>query len=179
MESMFTPPLGGNDNALIQAFRLEDRRAGDTLFRKYEAHLKRACRKFGRKNDWLNAGDLDGAVSEAFALALKNYDPARGPFRAYLPKYVAGAARKVHTPDASSPAAVISRYFNAVTFPLAAKSLSFLRNSSRNAARPLASSTAKCSVKCPGRCLERQQSLLPTCHRRPKARHRNAETSSA
>ena len=157
---------------LIQAFRLGDQHAGNALFRKYEPEVwakKRLaqCRRSG------------GAANEAFAQALKSYDPTCGPFRAYLPKYVAGAARKVHTPDASSPAAVISRYFNAVTFPLAAKSLSFLRNSSRNAARPLASSTAKCSVKCPGRCLERQQSLLPTCHRRPKARHRNAEPSSA
>jgi DNA-directed RNA polymerase specialized sigma24 family protein len=132
MKIMCTPQLGGNDdNALIEAFRLGDQRAGNALFRKYEPYLKRACQKFRRKNDWLNAGDLDGAVSEAFALALKNYDPARGPFRAYLPKWVAGAlrgiledrmrngirgsgrvgrwlsgaweARKVHTPGASSP----------------------------------------------------------------------------
>jgi Sigma-70 region 2 len=148
MRSMRTPQLGGNDdNALIEAFRLGDQRAGNALFRKYEPYLKRACRKFGREHDWLNAGDLDGAANEAFAQALKNYDPTRGRFRAYLPKHVAGAARKVHTPDASSPAAVISRYFNAVTFPLFANSLSFLRNSRRNVARPLASSTAKCSRK--------------------------------
>jgi hypothetical protein len=137
MSSMFTPQLGGNDDALIQAFRLGDQHAGNALFRKYEAYLKRACRKRGRRYDWLDPDDMDGAANEAFALALKNYDPTRGSFKAYLPKHVAGAARKVHTPDASSPAAVISRYFNAVTFPLAAKSLSFLRNSSRNAARPV------------------------------------------
>jgi hypothetical protein len=92
---MCTPPLLGSndDNALIEAFRLGDQRAGNALFRKYESYLKRACRKFEREHDWLNAGDLDGAASEAFALALKNYDPARGPFRAYLPKYVSGELR--------------------------------------------------------------------------------------
>src|SRR4029450_11626201 len=55
--------------------------------------------------------------------------------------------RSADTPDASSPAAVISRYFNAVTLPSSANSLSFLRNSSRNAARPVASSNSKCSRK--------------------------------
>ena len=96
MKIMCTPQLGGNDdNALIEAFRLGDQRAGNALFRKYEPYLKRVCRKFRRQHDWLNAGDLDGAVSEAFAQALKSYDPTCGPFRAYLPKYVAGALRGI------------------------------------------------------------------------------------
>ena len=109
---------------LIQAFRLGDQHAGNALFRKYEPEVwakKRLaqCRRSG------------GAANEAFAQALKSYDPTCGPFRAYLPKYVAGAlrgiledrmrngimgsgrvgrwlsgaweARKVHTPGASSP----------------------------------------------------------------------------
>ena len=75
MKIMCTPQLGSNDdNALIEAFRLGDQRAGNALFRKYEPYLKRVCWKFRRQHDWLDAGDLDDAVSEAFALALKNYD---------------------------------------------------------------------------------------------------------
>jgi Sigma-70 region 2 len=91
MRSMRTPQLGGNDdNALIEAFRLED----NALFKKYEIHLKRACRKFGRRYDWLG-DDLEGAANEAFAQALNNYDPTRGAFGPYLAKWVDGALRGV------------------------------------------------------------------------------------